>query len=167
MDSAAPAPHRRITLERTHHLCSFVELSHFNPRLGPFGNQLHKPPPNAVPHSRAPPTPLQSCSCQHFHLCAAVVWCQVHTHTHFHQSYSTTGLPHVCRDHQVGWRGLFDVMSVCVPYIFTAIYEEKNTQKKINLLFKIFIFEGWRCWRSESRDLVAVLYYYVLISRHI
>lgn len=51
---AAPAPHRQITLERTHHLCSFVELSHFNPRTGPFGNQLHTPPPNTEPHCRAP-----------------------------------------------------------------------------------------------------------------
>lgn len=55
VDRAAPAPHRPITLERTHHLCSFVELSHFNPWPGPFGNQLHTPPPRAPqPHSRAP-----------------------------------------------------------------------------------------------------------------
>lgn len=43
VDRAAPAPHRRITLERTHHLCSFVELSHFNPQPGSFGNQLYTP----------------------------------------------------------------------------------------------------------------------------
>lgn len=36
LDRAAPAPHRQITLERTHHLCSFVELSHFNPPAGPI-----------------------------------------------------------------------------------------------------------------------------------
>lgn len=30
----------------------------------------------------AEPPVMQPCSCQHFHLCAAVVWCQVHTHKH-------------------------------------------------------------------------------------
>lgn len=31
-----------------------------------------------------PPTPpvVQPCSCQHFHLCAAEVWCQVYPHKH-------------------------------------------------------------------------------------
>lgn len=62
VDRAAPAPHRQITLERTHHLCSFVELSHFNPRPGTFGNQLHTPPPNTEPHSRPPPPTYQSVS---------------------------------------------------------------------------------------------------------
>lgn len=138
VDRAAPAPHRRITLERTHHLCSFVELSHFNPRPGPFGNQLYTPPPNTVPHSRAPPTRhthsspavSQPCHCQHFHLCAAaVVWCQcqvhTHTHTHFHQSHPNNW-PASCLSRTPGVGGedgalLFDVVLVCVPYIFTAI----------------------------------------------
>lgn len=73
VDRAAPAPHRRITLERTHHLCSFVELSHFNPWPGPFGNQLHTQ--HRAPQQSPPPPPpvMQPCSCQHFHLCAAVV----------------------------------------------------------------------------------------------
>lgn len=83
VDRAAPVPHRQITLERTHHLCSFVELSHFNPWSGPFGNQLHNPPPSAEPQSRAPTAPIiQPCSCQHFHLCAAKVWCQVYPGKH-------------------------------------------------------------------------------------
>lgn len=73
VDRAAAAPHRRITLERTHHLCSFVELSHFNPWPGPFGNQLCTP----TTRHRAPPPVIQPCRCQHFHLCAAAVWCQV------------------------------------------------------------------------------------------
>lgn len=136
-DGAAPAPHRRITLERTHHLCSFVELSHFNPRLGPFGNQLTPlhptQSPTAEPPSPSPSPIIQACSCQHFHLCTVLVWCQVPTHNTHTQTHTlthtkatpTTGLPHVCQEHQVGvertgvW--LFDVMLVCVPYNFTAI----------------------------------------------
>lgn len=78
VDRAAPAPHRRITLERTHHLCSFVELSHFNPQPGSFGNQLYTP----STQRRASHPVIQPCRCQHFHRCAVVVWCQGHTHKH-------------------------------------------------------------------------------------
>lgn len=126
VERAALVPHRQITLERTHHLCSFVELSHFNPRPGPFGNQLHNPPPSTEPQSRAPTPPIQACSCQHFHLCAAVVWCQVysHKHAHFYQSHPNNW-PASCLSRTPGGvetrGGLFDVMLVCVPYIFTTI----------------------------------------------
>ena len=43
----------------------------------------HRAPQQSPP---SPPPVIQPCSCQHFHLCAAVVWCQVHTskHTHTH-----------------------------------------------------------------------------------
>lgn len=48
-----------------------------------LGTDLHRapwqrdpPPPNT--HT---PTAIQACSCQHFHLCTVLVWCQVHTHT--------------------------------------------------------------------------------------
>lgn len=128
-DGAAAVPHRRITLERTHHLCSFVELSHFNPQPSPLGTDFTNPPQphspttthphNAEPHSGAPHSPhvIQCCCCQHFHLCAAVVWCQVHTHK-LAPTPKTTGLPHslvkITR-----WGGedeglLF--MLICVPY---------------------------------------------------
>lgn len=105
VDRAAPAPHRQITLERTHHLCSFVELSHFNPRPGPFGNRLHTPPPNAEPHSRAPPSQhtdththkppspkhsaLQLSALPPLCCCSLVSGTRSHTrsHTQFHQSH--------------------------------------------------------------------------------
>lgn len=76
----APAPHRRITLERTLHLCSFVELSHFNPRPSPLGTNFNPHPTRLVlhpGHSALPPSafpPLCCCS-------------QVRTHKHFHQSH--------------------------------------------------------------------------------
>lgn len=78
----APAPHRRITLERTLHLCSFVELSHFNPRPSPLGTNFnpHPHPTRLIlhpGHSALPPSafpPLCCCS-------------QVRTHKHFHQSH--------------------------------------------------------------------------------
>lgn len=41
---AALAPHRQITLERTHHLCLFVELSHFNPPAGPIWELTYTSP---------------------------------------------------------------------------------------------------------------------------
>lgn len=113
----------------------------------------------------AEPPVMQPCSCQHIHLCAAVVWCQVHTHKHTHtftKATPTTGLPHVCRDHQVGWRGrgltLWRNVGLCALHFYCYLREKKLKKKERNLLFKIFIFEGWQCWRSESRDLVAVLY---------
>lgn len=120
------------------------------------------------------PTPLDSSSTpviqhwprQHFHLCAAVVRYAL-TNT-FTKATPTTGLPHVCQEHQVGWEDvgfLFDVVLVslkCALHFYCYLREKKTLKKKkreINLLFKIFIFEGWLCWHSESRDLVAVLYY--------
>lgn len=61
----APVPHRRITLERTHHLCSFVELSHFNPRPGLLGTNFTPNPPPTHTHTAPSPTvepPPQSIS---------------------------------------------------------------------------------------------------------
>lgn len=53
--SCSRAPHRQITLERTHRSCSFVELSHFNPWLGPFGNWLtQRDPPPPQTHTPLP-----------------------------------------------------------------------------------------------------------------
>lgn len=130
VDRAAPVPHRQMILERTHHLCSFVELSHFNPQPGLFGNQLHNPPPSTEPQSRSPAPPaIQPCSCQHFHLCAAEVWCQVYPHKHtFTKATPTTGLPHVCQEQQVGWRGrgvgLCDVLSVLCALCFYCYLRE-------------------------------------------
>lgn len=97
VDGAAPC--RRITLERTHHLCSFVELSHFN--LAP------------PVHSTLPLSPLPPLCC-----CSLVSGTHSKTHT-FTKTTPTISLPHVCQEHQVEWRG-WGLLLVCL-YIFSAI----------------------------------------------
>lgn len=79
-DGAAPASHRRISLERTHHLCTFVELSLFNPPTEPFGNQLCIPPPDTDPH--LPPPSLSVMSALPPLCCCSPV-------SDFHQSHPT------------------------------------------------------------------------------
>lgn len=160
VDRATPVPHRQITLERTHHLCSFVELSHFNPWPGPFGNQLHNPPPSAEP----PPH-------QSFSPAAVSTSTSVLPKSGVRYTPTNTLLPKppqqlVClmsvKNTRWGgedgdstlWRS---VGSVCLTFLL-LFKREKKMKKERNLLFKIFIFEGWLCWRSKSRDLVAVLY---------
>lgn len=142
VDRAAPAPHRRITLERTHHLCSFVELSHFNPRPGPFGNQLHTPPPNTEPHSRAPGhAALQLSALPPLCCCSLVSGTHSQTHT-FTKATPTTGLPHVCQDHQVGWRGRgFDSLTLCwsVCLTFLLLFKRK-TEKKREIYYLRYLF---------------------------
>lgn len=106
-DRAAPAPHRRITLERTHHLCSFVELSHFNPPAEPIGNRLytlstrHGAPRPSPPHptQRHPTAALPPSAFPP--LCCCRLASGTNTLT---KATPTTGLPHVCQEHQVGRR---------------------------------------------------------------
>lgn len=107
-------------------------------------------------HSALPPSafpPLCCCS-------------QVRTHKHFHQSHPNNW-PASCLSRTPGGVGRMWVSSVmscwslclkCALHFYCYLREKKTQKKERNLLFKIFIFEGWLCWRSESRDLVAVLY---------
>lgn len=47
-----------------------------------LGTDLHRAPWQRDPPPSNTHTPaIQACSCQHFHLCTVLVWCQVHTHT--------------------------------------------------------------------------------------
>ena len=69
---------------------------------------------------------------------------QTHTHTHtlththahiFTKATPTTGLPHVCQEHQVGWRGrgsdsLTLCWSVCLTFLLLFKREEKKKLKK-------------------------------------
>lgn len=95
-------PHRRISLEGTHHLCTFVELSHFNPPpqpSSPFGNP-HRTPPHThtnTPHSVMSALPPLCC-------CSPV--------SGFHQSHPDNCLTSV-RNQQVGRsRRTFDVLQL-------------------------------------------------------
>lgn len=97
VDRASSAPHRRITLERTHHLCSFVELSHFNP-WAHFGNQLCTPftlllaLPNtqqSSPPPLKPPQPQPLPLSANFHLCAVACGVRYTTLRHFHPKART------------------------------------------------------------------------------
>lgn len=130
VDRASSAPHRRITLERTHHLCSFVELSHFNP-WAHLGTDSARPSLSyflSPTHSRAPPPPLKPpapAPVSNFHLCAVACGVRYTALVYFHRRPKppTTGLPHVYQEQQVKRKGsrLCDIMLVCVPYIFTDI----------------------------------------------
>lgn len=82
--------------------------AHLETNLRP--STQHRAPLQSPPATHPPihPPVIQACSCQHFHLCTVLVWCQVHTHKHTHtftKATPTTGLPHVCQERQVGWRG--------------------------------------------------------------
>lgn len=92
------------------------------------GRALWEPtlPPTPTPPDSSSTPVIQHCPRQHFHLCAAVVRYAL-TNT-FTKATPTTGLPHVCQEHQVGWGGcgfpLWCRVGLCalnVPYIFTAI----------------------------------------------
>lgn len=69
--------------------CSFVELSHFNPRLGPVGKPTPPPPPPPLPPPHPTP-PLPPPPPRSFRPAAVSTstsgtvldWCQVQTHTH-------------------------------------------------------------------------------------
>lgn len=94
---------------------------------------------------------IQPRHCQHFHLCAAAVWCQVYTQsqTHFHQSYPNNR-PASCLSRAPGGAegtGVYSLMScrsVCLTKKFFSCYlrKRKTEKEEKNLLFKIFIFEG-------------------------
>lgn len=129
---AAPEHHTQITLERTHCSCSFVELSHFNPRLGPFGNWLTQSP---MAEGTPPPKHTHPCSHSGLQLSALPpLYCSslvsgTHpcTHTYTHQSHPNNW-PASCLSRPTGGveregRGglTLDVTLVCVPYNFTAI----------------------------------------------
>ena len=80
------------------------------PRLGPFGNQLTPLHPAQSPTAEPPPpghSGLQLSALPPLY-CSSLVsgtHSQTHTHTHtFTKATPTTGLPHVCQEHQVGWR---------------------------------------------------------------
>ena len=148
VDGAAPAAHRRITLERTHHLCWFVELSHFNPGPSPLGTDftpLHPTQsPNGAPRPLSPPPWSFSAAAVSISTSVLLQSGVRYTLTNtFTKATPALGLPHVCQEHQVGWRrwGLH-VMLVCVPYILLLFERKKKNEKERNVLFKIFIFEG-------------------------
>lgn len=113
-EQSRSSQNRRTTLERTHHLCSFVELSLFNPQLGLLGNQLYTPLHPKLPplHGWVPPP-----SCTNY-------W-----------ALSLSALPPLCFCTPVV------TTMVRVPYVvfFCYLRGRKYAEEK-NLLFKIFIF---------------------------
>lgn len=90
------------------------------------------PTPTPLDSSSTPV--IQHCPHQHFHLCAAVVRYAL-TNT-FTKATPTTGLPHVCQEHQVGWEDvgfLFDVVLVslkCALHFYCYLREKKTKKKK-------------------------------------
>lgn len=125
LDRAAPAPHRRITLERTHHLCSFVELSHFNPRPSPLGTDFTPfSTRHGAPWPSHPPTPPKRSAA--VSISTSVLLSSGVRYKHFNQSHPNNW-PASCLSRTPGGverkKGvlLFDFTLVCVPYIFTAI----------------------------------------------
>lgn len=116
MDGAAP--HRRTALERTHHLCSFVELSHFNPPAKPFGNQLYGT-------ERPPPLTLQSFSSVSVSISTPVLLRSAVRCPFTKTLPKPTGLP------RVGWSGrAFSccVRSMCLSFLL--LMERITKQEK-------------------------------------
>lgn len=146
-DGAAPAPHRRITLERTHHLCSFVELSHFNPRLGPFGNQLTPLHPTQSPTAEPPlPLPLPNHSGLQLSAlpplyCSSLVsgthsqHSHTNTHTHTHQSHPNNW-PASCLSRTPGGGGedggltLWRYVGLCALQFYCYLREKRRKREK-------------------------------------
>lgn len=113
-------------------------------------------------HRVTPATSLQSFSSVPVSISAAVC-CQVSPHKNLYQSHPNIWpAPRLSRTAGgVKRKGFVMLCMVYVPFIFTTNGKDykKHKPKKIrNVLFKVFIFKGWLCWNSKSRDLVAVLY---------